>query len=41
MENGVTVVYSSVRRGYGLVGFGIRLGCYEWKVVIEKDVLNG
>lgn len=32
VENGVTVVHSNARRGYGLAGLGIKSGCYEWKV---------
>jgi len=38
VENGVTVVHSSARRGYGLAGLGIRSGCYEWKVATVKVV---
>lgn len=33
VENGVTVVHSNARRGYGLAGLSVKSGCYEWKVV--------
>ena len=40
VENGVTVIHSSARRGYGLAGLGIRSGCYEWKVATVKHCIE-
>lgn len=36
VEDGVTVVHSNARRGYGLAGVGIKSGCYEWKVTYSS-----
>lgn len=33
VDDGVTLVHSNARRGYGLAGIGIKSGCYEWKVI--------
>lgn len=34
IDDGVTVVHSNARRGYGLADIGMKSGCYEWKVAL-------
>lgn len=37
VDDGVTVIHSNARRGYGLAGIGIKSGCYEWKVILYNS----
>lgn len=41
VEGGRTIAHNSSRRGYGIAGFGIKSGCYEWKVrLIHSRILS-